>query len=94
MTETIINLENSSVTEEEIKKLQEKNIKRILLQYIKKEIAEIPNIFNGLDLLVNIDFSASQIKSLQNDLFKQTRSLYSINFSFDSNFDANVSIVL
>lgn len=70
---TIVDMESrpkSAETTETQKKQQEKNIKRILLQFIKKEITLIPNdLYDGLGTLVDIDFSASQLKTIQCDLF-------------------------
>lgn len=71
-----------TISAEENKKSTEKNIKRVLIQYIKKEINEIPSdTYNGFEFLVDLDFSASQIKILPNDLFKQATLINSLNFS-------------
>ncbi len=67
---------------EEIKRQAEKNIKRVLLQYIKREITNLPVDLYNFEFLIDIDFSASQLKDLPELLFQNGHSvLNSINFS-------------
>jgi Leucine-rich repeat (LRR) protein len=84
MTEILINMNpiEGSNSIEEIKKQAEKNIKRVLLQYIKREITDLPVELYNSEFLIDIDFSASQLKDLPELLFKNGHSvLNSINFS-------------
>ena len=67
-----------------IKRQTEKNIRKVLLEYAKKEILKIPfNLFEEIvdKFLIDIDFTACQLQSLPDDLFKNAVSLNSVDFS-------------
>jgi Leucine-rich repeat (LRR) protein len=66
------------------KRQTEKNIKRVLLQYAKKEIFKIPiDLYQDIidKFLIDIDLTASQLQSLPDDLLKNAEALNSIDFS-------------